>query len=68
MGRDTIVDFRADDLLELRDGLTYGDLVFTQGVGATIISVANPSTGLQAIATLVNVQITQISVTNFVSI
>ena len=57
-GQDTIVDFvPGEDSLELISGLTFGDLVQTSGVGATVISTRpnalNPN--FQAIAALVGV-------------
>ena len=57
-GQDTIVDFvPGEDSLELISGLTFGDLVQTSGVGATVIST-RPNTlnpNFQAIAALVGV-------------
>ncbi len=57
-GQDTIVDFvPGEDSLELISGLTFGNLVQTSGVGATVISTRpnalNPN--FQAIAALVGV-------------
>lgn len=63
-GQDTILDFvPGEDSLELTPGLTFGDLVQTSGVGATIISTRpnalNPN--FQAIASLVGVSSTAVS-------
>jgi len=63
-GQDTIIDFiPGEDSLELTAGLTFTDLLATQGIGATVISTRpnalNPN--FQAIAALVGVSPTVVS-------
>ena len=63
-GKDTITDFVVgEDSLELTPGLIFGDLVATQGVGATVISTRSNafSPNFQAIAALVGVSPQEIS-------
>ena len=63
-GLDTITDFRVgEDSLELASGLSFGDLVATQGIGGTVLSLvpnaARPN--YQAIAALLGVNPTDLT-------